>query len=609
MSIKPVNLNVSVKAGILSTVAGSVYSSAIMKVREAISNSRDNNAKNCIFYCEKHTEHTHKVKLTMIDDGDGITSDRFKEIFESIGYGLKRDNLDAYSYFGLGLMSIFKLGTKVTIFSKPSKGAMHKVVVAADKLFSEESENEEIGKLSKYVTISPSSMAERDKISPLASEYAFHKDRIKNDKFTEIVVEGVHYDDYRDIISPSFKEEIRKITPLAASKADPFFNNLTDADKDKIFKLYENKKFFPTLNYFYGIGTPTTIKPLTKYFPQFDLPGNNKFTLYLCEQNPLYSIYVLYSTKDLTPDKAVCKETGFWIRNKNFLVKSSDFLNYQGSKSFIQEPLTNWIFSEISHSNMKLFLDVTRNNFVTKSDKFQEFRNDVKEKVHPLNNELRTIYTHGIQRATSVVQPFEDIGTGDKDKDPFKRAEVKLLNIVKKKSEKEKFEEIHENLDKISDAKLDKASDIYTTIVNKNEVVKLEDSKHSYVFIDPKLKSTSYKVEYDSENSRAIVRIAPSVFQPKKIVFFAKTYNVKYVDGKGTQAGISINRKSSTIAVNIFSAEIKNYSMKFVDVLLVVEYAYKMSDDHHQMRRYILDLLGGGYEKVKTLYNNLSDNI
>ena len=50
--------------------------------------------------------------------------------------------------------------------------------------------------------------------------------------------------------------------------------------------------------------------------------------------------------------------------------------------------------------------------------------------------------------------------------------------------------------------------------------------------------------------------------------------------------------------------------MTYVDVLIVVEYAYQMSNDRHEMRRNILDLLGGSTDKrVKAFYTNLSDNI
>jgi len=121
---------------------------------------------------------------------------------------------------------------------------------------------------------------------------------------------------------------------------------------------------------------------------------------------------------------------------------------------------------------------------------------------------------------------------------------------------------------------------------------------------------TTSEIEYDKYNNRAVVRISPSIFKDKKVTFCGETYTVKYVDGQGTNAGLSINRPKGTIRVNVFSAEIQNYSMTFVDILIVVEYAYQMSEDHHEMRRNILDLLGGRTDKrVKAFYTNLADNI
>jgi len=605
------NIDVNVKAGILSTIAGSVYSSTMMKVREACSNSMDNHADVCVFYCETHSEKKDKVKLTFIDNGDGISRDRFKEIFRSIGCGLNKKDDTAYSYFGLGLMSIFRLGKKATIFSKTKTGEFNKVVIESDKLFSIDAENEEISTLSKYVKISPATFEERNKLSPLSDKEAFNKDRIqKNKKFTEIIIEGIYSEDYENITSTKFINDVRKMMPVKPDDNDPFFLNLEDPDKAKVLKLYENKKFFPTINYNFGTGSFDKIKPLTKYYPKFQLPLQTKFNLFVCEEKSDFSYYVLYSTKNITPPD-MDKETGFWIRNGNFLVKSADFFTYQGSgKGFIQEPLTNWIFSEISHHNMKEFLDVTRNQFVTKSSDFITFRNAVKEKVLPLNVELRTIYTYGIQRVDKVIVPLENIGSGDNDKDAFKRAENKLLGLTNKKSAQEKIQEIHANLDKIIDKTLESAKTIEDKIKQKKGIVELDNSKNSHVYIDPELTATLFEIEYDKEDKRAVVRISPSIFKDKKITFCGETYTVKYVDGQGTNAGLSINRKTNTIRVNVFSAEIKNYSMTFIDVLIVVEYAYQISANHHEMKSHILDLLGGKTDKrVRAFYTNLADNI
>ena len=355
------------------------------------------------------------------------------------------------------------------------------------------------------------------------------------------------------------------MVPVKPDDNDPFFINLEEADKAKILKLYTNKKFFPTIKYYFGTGSFDKIERLTKYYPKFHLPLHKKFNLFVCEEKTDFSYYVLYSTKNISPDsvtKEAGKETGFWIRNRNILVKSADFFTYQGSgKGFIQEPLTNWIFSEISHHNMKEFLDVTRNQFVTKSSNFISFRNEVKEKVQPLNIELRNIYTYGIQRVDKVVAPLENIGSGDKDKDAFKRAENKLLNLTNKKSTQEKIKEIHATLDKITDKTLENAKTIEEKLKSKKTVIELECSKNFQVLIDPNLTTTS-EIEYDDYNKRAVVRISPSIFKDRKVTFCGETYTVKCVDGQGTNAGLSINRKNATIRVNVFSAEVNHPRLK-----------------------------------------------
>jgi HSP90 family molecular chaperone len=108
-------LNVDVKVGILHTIADAIYATPAGKIREAVANARDKDATWIIILVDQ----TRK-SICLFDNGPGITRTRFQEIFESIGYGmLKHDPEKKLSYFGLGLMSIFQLGNKVKIFTRP----------------------------------------------------------------------------------------------------------------------------------------------------------------------------------------------------------------------------------------------------------------------------------------------------------------------------------------------------------------------------------------------------------------------------------------------------------------------------------------------------------
>ena len=102
--------------------------------------------------------------MSLFDDGSGITRERFKEIFESLGYGLYRNN-DKLSYFGLGLMSIMQLGKSAKVVTKTSgKDDILLLDIQADKIFEKETEKESIETLSKYINLSQSDFVSRNSI-------------------------------------------------------------------------------------------------------------------------------------------------------------------------------------------------------------------------------------------------------------------------------------------------------------------------------------------------------------------------------------------------------------------------------------------------------------
>src|SRR4030042_769916 len=87
-------------------------------------------------------------------DGDVISKSQFEDIFKSIGYGLSSDDPEKkLSYFGLGFMSIFRLGNKVRIFTRPKDDPnIIAVDIDAKEIFSEENQKKSIKELRNYIT-------------------------------------------------------------------------------------------------------------------------------------------------------------------------------------------------------------------------------------------------------------------------------------------------------------------------------------------------------------------------------------------------------------------------------------------------------------------------
>lgn len=171
------------------------------------------------------------------------------------------------------------------------------------------------------------------------------------------------------------------------------------------------------------------------------------------------------------------------------------------------------------------------------------------------------------------------------------------------------MEEIGRTLDEIRDVRIEASPTIIDKIKQLTEDIVLEDSDDAYIFIDPENESYIPVIGFDTATNRTTISIPSSTFSTKQVTFIGETYHLHFVDGNGIESGISFDREQKKIYVNVFSTDIMNYSISFLDVLLIVEYAYKTSDNHHEMRETILHLLGGDYNKVTDVYTNLCDNI
>jgi len=151
-------IQVEVKIGILHTIADAIYATPAGKIREAVSNARDNNASWIVILADRTTN-----SLTFFDNGNGITQDRFLEIFKSIGWGLLRNQPDTkLSYFGLGLMSIFQLGESFSLFTKPKNSKEYNFLGINTKgIFDKKNDNKSISFLQRYFDLTPTSEKSR----------------------------------------------------------------------------------------------------------------------------------------------------------------------------------------------------------------------------------------------------------------------------------------------------------------------------------------------------------------------------------------------------------------------------------------------------------------
>jgi len=181
-------INVETKVGILRTIAKQIYSNPVIKIREAVANSMDNEAGRFIMYAHRPTR-----SVCLFDNGTGISKEKIIEIFKNIGYGIQKPNKFSNSYFGLGLMSILELGKSAIILSKVSgDDNILKLDIQTEKIYSEEMEDKPISSINDYFEITKISLSDREIHSFIDTNQILN---IFNDVFpqsyTEIILQNI----------------------------------------------------------------------------------------------------------------------------------------------------------------------------------------------------------------------------------------------------------------------------------------------------------------------------------------------------------------------------------------------------------------------------------
>lgn len=588
-AVQIVPMNVQMRVGILKTIARSIYSDPKVKIREAVANSMDNEATWFVMFADKPSR-----TVSLMDNGAGITDSRFNEIFKYIGYGMQKKGRYSNSYFGLGLMSILELGKRATIITR-SKGEREviKLDVDSEKIFSEEMEDKPIIEIGNLLDKRPLDLSVRESVSILGEESIRKVFGDFPTHFTEIILSDIDERVFEEIISAEFEIELRKILPLRVQKNEPFFQSIKDPTALKwILEKLSDRDYCPTIDVYLGISEETKeLGQIWKYYPDFrrDLEIGKADIFYGAKEK--FAFYYLYSTDDLEERAKENKETGLWVRNKNFLVKEADYFERPGSRGkIIHLPLRNWLFGEIFHQGMTDFLVVTRNEYNWDSPDFSRFYKEIYDLLYALNKRLRKAWEYSKQVTESIVNPFLEIGEGS---NPFSRCHGTLLEMGLLDSE-EKAKEIFEKLKERRSPELENDNKRIDILIEKGEKeIALADDENVKVVIDPKVGPLQgYIKQREIKTDRVVVRISPTIFYPKEVLFLGKQFTVYYVAGEEELPGISIDSEKHKIFVNLFNQEVAKYSVSFVEVYLATEIAYIYSRTKDEMRGFILRLLG-----------------
>jgi len=591
------SLEVEIKIGILNTISKQIYSDSKVKIREAVANSMDNNATWFIIYADIPSQ-----TLSLIDNGNGITRSKFEDIFKNMGYGTQRMDRYSNSYFGLGLMSIVELGQIATIITKSKdEWNLLKLKIDSEKIFSGEMQNKPLSEIRDCLPLTASDLAEREKLSLLSNDEI--KAIVGNfpDSFTEIILENIDRKIFDKIISKEFKDELCQILPISIGNNATLFQSIKDPTAVKWIKdIMNNKEFCPTIDvYFAKSNGDKQLSKLQKYYPEFkyDLEFRKADIDYgiIEDGNDKFAYYYIYSIEDLEVMEKKSTETGFWVRNKNFLVKKADYFQKPGTKQkIIHEPLKNWLFGEIFHTEMTDFLIVTRDEYLWESKRFITFYNKLRDILYKLNKELRASWKNSREITNSIIEPFI-FKAGDKN-DPYINID-KTLSEIGIIAKPEDTKDVLEKLNNCRKKELEDEEKSIDKIINKNKQnITLADDEQIKVIIDHSVEK-DYIKQREEETNRVIVRISPQIFSSKKVAFLGKTFEVIYVAFEENDPGVSVDSENYKIYVNLFNQDIFKYSVSFIEVYIAIEIADIYSETKGEMKSYLLNLLGAKLTK------------
>ena len=350
-------LDVEMKVQILSTIARSIYSDSKVKIREAVANSMDNHASWFMIYADKPSR-----TVSLMDNGDGITSGMFELILKNIGHGMKKGDKFSNSYFGLGLMSILELGGTAKIVTKSKEGVgVLRVDVDSQEIFSEAMEDKPIQEISSLIIPRTINQTERASVSKLDGDEI---ERVVGDfpaHFTEIILEDIDESRFNDLISSEFEFELRKVLPLRTQEKEPFFASIKDPDALKwlMDKLHDSL-YCPTVDVYLGISDGVEeLSQIWKYYPMFETVEAGSADIRYGEEEhgpgKRFAYYYLYAIDDLQAEKkkrAGNRGTDLWTSEQKF--------PGQGGRLPRQKPAAghpkpnnrskNWLFGEVFQS-------------------------------------------------------------------------------------------------------------------------------------------------------------------------------------------------------------------------------------------------------------------
>lgn len=625
-------LDFKVRGGIIRTISKAIYSRTVDKIREIVANAVDAKAECVVMSFDKD-----KKELSIFDNGVGLDRDEVIKIFESLGYGLKRDIPTALSHFGLGLISILQLAkTNALIYSKAKEKVPILLKINTNEMFNEENDTKELSEFSNYLElygdeeeqVSEELIKTKSRISEILKKHKELEMEYKFDSFTEIVLIGISDDDLEYIGSEEFEVELRKTLPLPVNKNDRFFKKFKDSKfKKDMLEFFDDGEYCPIINFYlndesisgeaaensegiessqdedtvkYVIGPH---KKLFKYFPGFGRLSVITSENLVMQKKDDYKFYLLARVDDLfTKEEGEQgkKTTGFTLRNKNFLVKENDFFEYSCVTS-IHKPLRSWLYAEIFHKDLNDVLQVSRKDIIETEEKFKDFAQGFMELVKKINQNLRSAYKSRAEIRKNFIYPINKVVEGN----IFQKIENGLQKSLGEDDIKRErvYNEVLEKLKaKPKEKWFDKSDYLLENVLKEKDIrwyyenIEIVISKLAHVEIGDELISS-----ISGDEAHCTLKISLELFKTREVEFLGKKFALKFVylgEGASKKNVISFNvtDKKQEIYINIFNDKVKNYTIDVIEVIILINLAYERASNLDDMKEFMINYLEDNYQ-------------
>jgi hypothetical protein len=257
---------------------------------------------------------------------------------------------------------------------------------------------------------------------------------------------------------------------------------------------------------------------------------------------------------------------------------------------------------------MNIFLNVSRTDYIWDKIEFQSFVTDINRLVRDLNKNLRNAWKYGAEISRAIVTPFQEIGG---EKGSLKKTKDTLNIIGIDINDAEAFELVKEKLNSRRSASLEREELRIDVIACMGQSpITLANDENKLVLIDPSVDSSVVSTKsIEAGTFRPIVKISPSLFSPRKVIFLDKTFEVIFIAGLKENPGVSIDFDGGKIFINPFNQDIMRYTVSFTDVYIAIEMAHALADNKDDMKNYLKLLMGASYqdstEYLKPLFDDL----